>query len=67
MPIAEFACQDVVEAVTDYLDDAVSPDRRDELDRHLAGCDGCTEYVGQIRATVDALGAARPTPVVPDH
>jgi hypothetical protein len=67
MPPAELACQDVVEAVTDYLDDALSPERRDELDRHLVGCDGCTEYIGQIRATVDGLGVARPAPVAPDH
>ena len=25
------------------------------LDRHLAGCDGCTTYLEQIRATIDAL------------
>jgi Major Facilitator Superfamily/Putative zinc-finger len=53
----ELACQDVVEEVTDYLEDALAPERRAELENHLAGCDGCTEYVGQIRATADALGA----------
>jgi hypothetical protein len=25
------------------------------LDRHLAGCDGCTTYLQQVRAIVDAL------------
>lgn len=55
------ACQDVVEVVTDYLDGALASDRRDELERHLEGCDGCTEYVAQIEATADVLG---PSPAI---
>jgi hypothetical protein len=62
----EFACKDVVEVVTEYLDAALPPDRSDEFETHVAGCDGCTEYVGQIRATVDALGAHRFAPVRDD-
>jgi MFS family permease len=62
----EFACEDTVEVVTDYLDAALPTERKDELEAHLTGCDGCTEYVGQIRATVDALGAQRVEPV-PDE
>jgi MFS family permease len=62
----ELACQDVVEVVTDYLDDALASDRSDELERHLEGCDGCTAYVAQIQATADALGAPRAAPVTDD-
>jgi hypothetical protein len=57
----ELVCQDVVEVVTDYLDAALPPDRRQEFDAHLADCDGCTEYVDQIRRTIDALGARAAT------
>jgi MFS family permease len=62
----ELACKDVAEVVTDYLDAALPPDRRDEFETHLAGCDGCTEYIGQIRTTVDALGAHQAAPVHDD-
>jgi hypothetical protein len=55
---AELACKELVELVTDYLDEVLPRDRRDEFRRHLAGCDGCAEYVRQIRATVRALQAA---------
>ncbi len=51
----EFACKELVELVTDYLDRALPPDRRDEFQTHLAGCDGCVEYVRQIGMTVRAL------------
>jgi hypothetical protein len=55
----ELVCQDVVEVVTDYLDGALPADRSDDFESHLAECDGCTEYVGQIRTTVDALRASQ--------
>jgi hypothetical protein len=54
----EFACKELVELVTDYLDGVLPRDLRDEFQKHLAGCEGCSEYVRQIRATVRALQAA---------
>jgi MFS family permease len=54
----DVACQELVELVTDYLDAVLPPDLRDKVQTHLAGCDGCTEYVRQIRETVRALEAA---------
>ena len=47
--------------MSDYLDGALGDGDRDRLERHLAGCPHCTEYLAQLRATVDALGQ-----VVPD-
>jgi MFS family permease len=54
----EVACKELVDLVTDYLDGVLSPDLRREVRTHLAGCDGCTEYVRQIGETVRALEAA---------
>jgi hypothetical protein len=51
----ELACKELVELVTDYLDDVLPPDVRDDLRRHLDGCDGCVEYVRQIEFTIRAL------------
>jgi len=62
----QFACQDVVEVVTDYLDEELASDRRDELEHHLEACDGCTDYVAQIQTTADALRAPRSAPIPDD-
>lgn len=48
-------CQELVELVTDYLDNALPPDRRAEVDAHLATCPGCREVVAQWR-TIITLG-----------
>ena len=53
----ELACKQLVEIVTDYLDGVLPPALRHEFQTHIAGCDGCDEYVRQIGATIRALQA----------
>jgi anti-sigma factor RsiW len=49
-------CQEVVEIVSDYLDDVLPPAERQEFERHLVACDGCTAYLEQMRTTVKVAG-----------
>ena len=49
-------CDELVELVTAYLDDALDPDVRARFDLHLEECDGCENYLQQFRATVNTLG-----------
>ena len=48
-------CRELVERVTAYLDDALPATERAEIDAHLAQCDGCTVYLGQLRATITLI------------
>jgi anti-sigma factor RsiW len=50
-------CRELVELVTDYLEGQLPPAERERIERHLAGCDGCTAYVEQMRFTLRALGS----------
>jgi anti-sigma factor RsiW len=52
----DLLCVEFVEVVTDYLEDAMAPRDRARLERHLAGCAGCTRYLAQIRAVIDLAG-----------
>jgi anti-sigma factor RsiW len=52
-------CVEFVEVVTDYLDDALSPRDRARFESHVAECDGCDQYLAQIRRTVELSGALR--------
>ena len=51
-PPAPMDCQDLVELVTAYLEDGLTPADRMRFEAHLAECEGCEAYVGQIRITV---------------
>lgn len=43
-----------------YLDGALDSKDRARLEGHLAGCPHCSEYLAQLRVTIDALGKAEP-------
>ncbi|HEY2597043.1 MAG TPA: zf-HC2 domain-containing protein [Candidatus Dormibacteraeota bacterium] len=49
-------CRQVVELMTDYLDGALSPEDRARFEEHLAGCDGCTAYLAEMRTTRRVVG-----------
>jgi hypothetical protein len=51
----DVACRELVNLVTDYLDGVLQPGWRTAVQDHLSGCDGCTNYLQQIRATVELL------------
>lgn len=53
-------CRDAVALMAGYLDDALSARDRARLEQHLARCAHCSEYLAQIRATIDALGRVGP-------
>ncbi|BDX35091.1 anti-sigma factor [Mycobacterium antarcticum] len=50
------ACEDFVELVTAYLEDAMVPSARARFDEHLSECDGCTDYLQQFRVTIETMG-----------
>ena len=52
----DLVCREAVELVTDYLEGALSAAERERLEGHLAACPHCTEYLAQMRRTLDALG-----------
>jgi anti-sigma factor RsiW len=55
-PADDFSCRELVEVVTEYLDDAMSPADRARFERHLQECAGCTTIVEQFRATIEVTG-----------
>ena len=52
------ACRDAVALMTAYLDGELAAGDRERLEGHLAACPHCSEYLAQIRVTIDALGHA---------
>ncbi len=50
-------CQDVVEWATDLLEGDLDAATAVRVDDHLLVCEGCAEYVDQVRRTAAALRA----------
>jgi predicted anti-sigma-YlaC factor YlaD len=60
----EIDCKDLVELVTEYLEGALDEHLRVTIDEHLRLCEGCAEYVEQMRITVRELGRVPPESAV---
>ena len=48
----ELECRELVELVTEYLEDALPAPERERFEAHLAECEGCRRYVEQMRTTI---------------
>ena len=49
-------CRELVEVITDYLEDALPSDDRVRFEAHLAECDACRDYVAQFEQTIALSG-----------
>lgn len=54
--LPEMPCRELVELITEHLEDRLSPLDRDRFDAHLAECDACRTYIEQFRQTIRVLG-----------
>lgn len=55
----ELSCAELVEVITDYLEDTLAAPDRNRFEVHLTECPFCTDYLDQMRATIARLGELR--------
>jgi anti-sigma factor RsiW len=68
MSYEDLPCIDFVELATEYLEGALPLEQRLVVERHLAFCSPCVDYLEQMRAAIRATGRLReedvPEPVM---
>ena len=64
--VPELPCRELVELVTDYLEERLSANDRQRFEEHLAACDACRAYLEQFRRTIRALGRLPQETLSPD-
>jgi predicted anti-sigma-YlaC factor YlaD len=52
----DLACIELVESVTEYLDDEVNEEQRATIERHLEGCEGCRAALDQFQTVIRLAG-----------
>jgi len=60
-----YVCQEMVELITDYLEGAMPRAGRRRFEAHIAGCEHCTEYLEQIRTTIQLSGRLKTEDLTP--
>ena len=48
-------CKGVIREISNYIDGAIEPEEKQELERHLAHCEDCKMVVDQTKLTVDVF------------
>ena len=59
LPAPRLTCREVVELLSDYLEDTLPALERARVRAHLATCPECLAYLEQLRATIGTLGRLR--------
>jgi predicted anti-sigma-YlaC factor YlaD len=59
-------CRELVELVSDYLEDRMPLDERVVFEEHLHVCPGCTNYLAQMRETIRTVGRLREEDISPE-
>jgi anti-sigma factor RsiW len=63
--VEQLSCQELVELVTAYLEDALSGNDRARFEEHLAACVNCQVYLEQMRTTIELVGRLSPAELSP--
>ena len=59
-------CDDLLDALNDYVDGNVDPSVCEEFAEHLAGCNPCQVVVDNIRKTITLYRAGQPYDLPPE-
>jgi predicted anti-sigma-YlaC factor YlaD len=62
----DITCREIVEIVTDYLEGALPSAEVEAFEMHLAYCDGCVNYLEQMRETIRLSGRLTEESLPPD-
>lgn len=61
--MATINCNELVELVTGYLEGRLSSVEAARFEQHLSTCQGCTNYVEQMRLTKQVVGRVQQEPL----
>ena len=56
MTFQDLTCQELVELITDYIEEMLPAVERARFEAHLALCTGCRNYLVQTQRTIRVLG-----------
>lgn len=66
MDVGELSCSELVELVTDYVEGVLPAEERMRFEQHVMICEGCTNYLEQMRETIRLTGMLREADLAPE-
>lgn len=63
---SEVTCQELVELLSDYLDEQTSPSELQTVSAHLSDCPGCQTALDHLRASIELTRSAEVAALDPE-
>lgn len=64
--VPDLTCRELVELVTEYLEDRLSEEDRTRFELHLVYCDWCRTYLAQMRQILVSTGRLTEAAISPE-
>jgi len=67
MSHGQLTCREILEKLSEYIDEDLDPSMCDQIEEHMNGCSPCVAFVNTLKKTVKLVNTAGNEVVVPDE
>lgn len=67
MSAAKLSCREILEKLSEYIDEEIDPAVCDEIEAHMAGCSPCIAFLNTLKKTVKLYNTAGEEVKVPEE
>jgi anti-sigma factor RsiW len=64
--VPDLTCRELVEVITEYLEEGMTAEDRRRFELHLDACEGCRTYLAQMRQVLATARELREESVAPE-
>jgi len=62
----KLTCREILERLSDYIDEELDPSICDEIEKHMDGCNPCVAFLNTLKKTVRLYNTAGKEVTIPD-
>lgn len=63
----QLSCREILERLSDYIDEELDPSICDEIEKHMDGCSPCIAFLNTLKKTVKLYNTAGREVTIPEE
>lgn len=67
MSHTQLTCREILEKLSEYIDEDLDPSMCDQIEEHMSGCSPCVAFVNTLKKTVKLVNTAGNEVIVPEE
>ena len=65
--MSKLSCREILEKLSDYIDEELDPSICDEVEKHMDGCSPCIAFLNTLKKTVKLYNTAGEEVSIPEE